>query len=103
MQELQENIITDRQKSTIHFDSSDGDDKHNKIAIHFDHNNHKEVNPENGATNNDPVKMLLNQPKRSSLKKSCLWQSRINENQVLNAESEFLSVDKFASVLQNWL
>ena len=81
MKELQdENIPTDRQKSAIHFDSGDGEDKqsNNKIAIHFDHNNHDH---ENGASNNDPVKMLLNQPKRSSLKKSCLIQSRINENQ----------------------
>ena len=30
---------------------------------------------ENGCSH-DPVKMLLNQPKRSSLKKSCLLQSR---------------------------
>ena len=81
MKELHEHIPMDRQKSAIHFDNNgDVDDKqsNSKIAIHFDHHNHDH---ENGTSNNDPVKMLLNQPKRSSLKKSCLIQSRINENQ----------------------
>jgi len=60
-----------------------GDCKHEKqkAGIHF----HSEAevdtiiqqqhSAENGC-GHDPVKMLLNQPKRSSLKKSCLLQSR---------------------------
>ena len=59
-----------------------GDCKHEKqkAGIHF----HSEAevdtiiqqqHSENGC-GHDPVKMLLNQPKRSSLKKSCLLQSR---------------------------
>jgi len=56
---------------------------HHRVAIHF-HNetseNDEVIHTENGCHHHDPIKMLLNQPKRSSLKKACLLQPRKVDN-----------------------
>ena len=57
---------------------------YNRVAIHF-HNEtvkNEEVHrhTESRCHHHDPIKMLLNRPKRSSLKKSCLLQARKVEN-----------------------
>ena len=48
--------------------------KHHRVAIHFNNETKSRCH------HHDPIKMLLNRPKRSSLKKSCLLQSRKIEN-----------------------
>ena len=54
------------------------DENHKVSSIHFDKESHQiqENGNETHGNSNDPVKMLLNHPKRSSLKKSCLLPSR---------------------------
>ena len=58
--------------------------KHHRVAIHFHNetvkNDEVHNHTESRCHQHDPIKMLHNRPKRSSLKKSCLLQSRKIEN-----------------------
>ena len=59
-------------------------EKH-KVVIQIEDENNKDNHPvtedsQSSATKNDPIKMLKNRPKRSSLKQSCLHPRKVGKN-----------------------
>jgi len=73
---LQSFLSISHENITVEYSTED--ENHKVSSIHFDKESHQiqENGNETHGNSNDPVKMLLNHPKRSSLKKSCLLPSR---------------------------